>query len=100
MGTTLLFVGKFLGRRFESVSQWTEYMPNERFSTKTISGPFHLEIENTLSSVDGGTRLATIYRGESRGFFKLAEPVIVRLTKKQFETATENLRALLEAEGT
>ena len=100
VGTTLLFVGKFLGRRFESVSQWTEYIPNERFSTKMISGPFHLEIENTLSSVDGGTRLATIYRGESRGFFKLAEPVIVRLTKKQFETATENLRALLEAEGT
>ncbi len=100
VGTTLLYVGKFLGRRFESVSECTVYTPNERFSTKTISGPFHLEIENTLSSVDGGTKLATIYRGESRGFFKLAEPVIVRLTKKQFETATENLKALLEAEGT
>jgi uncharacterized protein YndB with AHSA1/START domain len=100
VGTTLLFVGKFLGRRFESVSEWTEYTPNERFSTKTISGPFHLEIENTLSSVDGGTRLATTYRGESRGFFKLAEPVIVRLTRKQFEIATEYLKALLEAEGT
>jgi carbon monoxide dehydrogenase subunit G len=99
VGTTLLFVGKFLGRRFESVSQWTEYIPNERFSTKTTSGPFHLEIENTLSAVDSGTRLATTYRGESQGFIKLAEPVIVRLTKKQFETATENLKALLEAEG-
>ena len=87
------------GRRFESVSECTDYNPNEKFSTKTTSGPFHLEIENTLSSVDGGTRLATIYRGESRGFVKLAEPVIVRLTKKQFETATENLKALLEAEG-
>jgi uncharacterized protein YndB with AHSA1/START domain len=100
VGTTLLYVGKFLGRRFESVSECTDYTPNERFSTKTTSGPFHLEIENTLSSVDGGTRLATIYRGESRGFFKLAEPVIVRLTKKQFETATENLKALIEAEAT
>lgn len=100
VGTTLLFVGKFLGRHFESVSEWTEYAPNKRFSTKTISGPFHLEIENTLTSVDGGTRLATNYRGESRGFLKLAEPVIVSLTKKQFETATENLKALLEAEGT
>jgi hypothetical protein len=80
------------GRRFESVSECTDYNPNEKFSTKTTSGPFHLEIENTLSSVDGGTRLATIYRGESRGFVKLADPVIVRLTKKQFETATEKLR--------
>jgi uncharacterized protein YndB with AHSA1/START domain len=100
VGTTLLYVGKFLGRRFESVSECTDYTPNERFSTKTTSGPFHLEIENTLSAVDSGTRLATTYRGESRGFFKLAEPVILRLTKKQFETATENLKALLEAEGT
>ena len=100
VGTTFLYVGRFLGRRFESVSECTEYAPNDKFSTKTISGPFHLEIDNTLSSVDGGTRLATVYRGESRGFFKLAEPVMVRLTKKQFETATENLKALLEAEGT
>jgi uncharacterized protein YndB with AHSA1/START domain len=100
VGTTLLYVGRFLGRRFESVSECTDYVANERFSTKTTSGPFHLEIENTLSSVDGGTRLATIYRGESRGFSKLAEPVIVRLTKKQFETATENLKALVEADGT
>lgn len=100
VGTTLLYVGKFLGRRFELVSECTEYAPNEKFSTKTISGPFHLEIDNRLSSVDGGTRLATVYRGESQGFFKLAEPVMVRLTKKQFETATENLKALLEAEGT
>ena len=100
VGTTVLYVGRFLGRRFESLAECTEYIPNERFSSKTISAPFHLEIENTLSSVEGGTKLATIYRGESRGFFKLAEPVIVRLTKKQFETATETLKALLEAEGT
>lgn len=98
VGTTLRYVGKFLGRRFESVSECTEYIPNEKFSTKTTSGPFHLEIDSTLSTVDGGTRLASVYRGESRGFFKLAEPVMVRLTKKQFETATENLKALLEAE--
>lgn len=100
LGSTVLYVGKFLGRRFESLSECTEYTPNERLSNKSISGPFHLEIENTLSSVDGGTRLATKYRGESRGFFKLAEPVIVRLSKKQFETATETLKALLEAETT
>jgi hypothetical protein len=100
VGSTLRYVGKFLGRRFESISECTDFVPNEKFSTKTTSGPFHLEIENTLSAVDGGTRLATTYRGESRGFVKLAEPVIVRLTKKQFETATENLKALLEAEGT
>jgi uncharacterized protein YndB with AHSA1/START domain len=99
VGTTVLFIGRFLGRGFESLSEVTDYVPNEKFTSKTTSGPIHLEVDSTLQSVDGGTRLATVYRGESRGFFKLAEPVIVRLTKKHFETAAENLKALLEAEA-
>jgi len=99
VGTTVLFIGKFLGRSFESLSEVTDYVPNEEFSSKTTSGPIHLEVDSTLQPVDGGTRLATVYRGESRGFFKLAEPVIVRLTRKHFETAAENLKALLEAES-
>ena len=44
-----------------------------------------------------GTRLTTTVRGESKGFFKVAEPIIVRVTKKQFETAAETLKAMLEA---
>jgi hypothetical protein len=43
-----------------------------------------------------GTQVTSLYRGESRGFFKLAEPLVVRLTRKHFETAAENLRTLLE----
>ena len=99
VGTTVVYVGKFLGRSFESCSEYFEYVPNERSATRTVSGPFHLEIENTFEAVDGGTRLTSIFRGESRGFFKLAEPVVVRLTKRQFETAMENLKELLEADA-
>jgi uncharacterized protein YndB with AHSA1/START domain len=99
VGTTVLFIGKFLGRGFEALSECTEYIPNQRFTSKTTSGPIQLEVDSTLQPVDGGTRLATVYRGESRGFFTLAEPVIVRLTKKHFETAAENLKALLEADS-
>jgi uncharacterized protein YndB with AHSA1/START domain len=99
VGTSVQFTGKFLGRGFESLSECTEYVPNQKFASKTTSGPIHLEVDYTLEPVDGGTRLVTVYRGESRGFFKLAEPVIVRLTKKHFETAQENLKALLEADA-
>lgn len=100
VGTTVLFIGRFLGRGFESLSECTDYVPNQKFTSKSISGPIHLEVDSTLQAVEGGTRLATVYRGESRGFFKLAEPVIVRLAKKHFETAGENLKALLEADPT
>ncbi len=99
VGSTMVYVGKFLGHSYESPSHYTEYVANKRFVSKTTSGPFHLEVENTLDPVDGGTRLTAVYRGESRGFFKLAEPVVIRLTKKHFETASENLKALLEADA-
>jgi hypothetical protein len=42
-------------------------------------------------------RITSNFRGESRGVFKLAEPVMVRLSKNLFETSTDNLKALLEA---
>ncbi len=99
VGSTVVYVGRFLGRSFESSSKYIAYVPNERFATETTSEPFHLEIDNAFESVGGGTRLTSVYRGESRGFFKLAEPVVVRMAKRQFETATENLKELLEADA-
>ncbi len=97
VGSSLVYVGSFLGRGYESPSQYTEYVANKRFVSKTVSGPFDLEVATTLDPVDGGTRVTARYRGESRGFFRLAEPIVFRLAKKHFETANENLKTLLEA---
>src|SRR5450759_3253325 len=98
VGGTLVFVGKLLGRSYESHTQCTAYLPNERFASGATSGPFQLEIDTRLEPVDGGTKMTSRYRGESRGFMKLAEPVAIRVARKQFEAANENLKALLEAE--
>jgi carbon monoxide dehydrogenase subunit G len=96
VGTTVVYVGRFLGRNFESSAGITEYVPGQRYSSKSISGPIMMEVENTMESVDGGTKLTSVFRGESRGFFKLGESAIVRLSKKLFESATDNMKALLE----
>ena len=45
------------------------------------------------SHLTAGTQGTSFYRGQSRGFFKLAEPLVVRLTRKHFQTAADNLRA-------
>ena len=90
------FRGTFLGRAYESPAVCTALTENKQFATRSTSGPFYIEIDATLEPVDGGTRVTSFYRGESRGFFKVAEPLLVRLTKKHFETAAENLRTLLE----
>jgi ribosome-associated toxin RatA of RatAB toxin-antitoxin module len=95
-GSALLYLGTFLGRAYESPAVCTALTENKQFATKSTSGPFHIEIDTTLEPVDGGTQVTSFYRGESRGFFKVAEPILVRLTRKHFETAAENLRTLLE----
>ncbi len=99
VGSTVVYIGSFLGRAYESPSEYTEYVPDKRFVSRSTSGPFDLEVATDLEAVEGGTQVTARYRGESRGFFKLAEPLVLRLTKKHFETANENLKLLLEADA-
>ena len=96
VGATMVYEGTFLGRHYESPVVCTSYAENKQFATATTAGPFQLEADQTLEPAATGTKLTIRYRGESRGFFRLAEPLVVRLTKRQFETAGENLKALLE----
>ena len=95
-GSALLYRGTFLGRGLEMPFVCTGLTENKHFGTRTTGGPFYLETDAVLEPAAEGTRVTTAYRGESRGFFKLAEPLVVRLSKKHWETAAENLRTLME----
>jgi ribosome-associated toxin RatA of RatAB toxin-antitoxin module len=96
VGATMVYTGTFLGRRYESPVTCTAFADNKQFATATTGGPFYLEVDQTVEPAGAGTKLTIHCRGESRGFFKVAEPLVVRLTKRQVETAGENLKALLE----
>ncbi len=95
-GGTMVHAGTFLGRKYENEAVCTDWAENKRYATKSTSGPFYIEIDTTLEPVTTGTRMTSLFRGESRGFFKLAEPLVVRLTRRHFETAAENLKTMLE----
>jgi hypothetical protein len=95
-GATLVYRGTFLGRSYETPAVCTALAENKQFAIQSTAGPLDIEIDTTVEPVTEGTQVTSFYRGESRGFFKVAEPLLVRLTKKHFETAAENLRALLE----
>ncbi|MGC2174850.1 MAG: SRPBCC family protein [Acidimicrobiales bacterium] len=99
VGSRVVYIGKFLGRTYKSEAEVTEFVPSTRYSSKTVSGPFQLEISNTLKSLGDVTRITSDFRGESQGFFKLAEPVMVRVTKNLFETSMDNFKALLLADA-
>src|ERR1035441_2677463 len=46
-----------------------------RSPSRAWAMPIVKTVENSLQAIDGGTRMDSLFRGESRGFFKLAEPV-------------------------
>ena len=97
VGTTWRTVSRFLGRRIESESEITEYELNRKFAFKTKSGPIPFEGWMTCERVEGGTRINTKFEAEIGGFFKLAEPLVASMGKRQIEADFANLKDLMEA---
>ena len=96
VGGTMVYMGTFLGRHYESPVTCTTLIENKQLTTTTTGGPYFLEVDQRLEPDGAGTKLTVHCKGESRGFFKLAEPLVVHLTQRQFDTGGSNLKALLE----
>jgi carbon monoxide dehydrogenase subunit G len=96
-GTSLTEVRTFLGRRMESKLEVTEYEQDRLFTIKVVSGPVPFQVRHRLEPADGGTRIHVSGEGEPGGFFKLAEPLVIRQVKRQVETNFATLKDLLEA---
>jgi uncharacterized membrane protein len=98
VGTTLSGVANPLGRRAESTQEVTEYEPNSKFAIKSTSGPVTSEDAYIFESVAGGTRVTRVVKAELGGFFRMAEPLVVRMMRRQFETNFATLKDLLEVQ--
>jgi uncharacterized protein YndB with AHSA1/START domain len=97
IGTTYRSVVAFLGRRIEGETEITEYEPNRSFVETSQSGPFPIKNRTTFERVDSGTRVTFTTVAEPGGFFKLAEPLLVGMIKRQFEADFANVKDLLES---
>lgn len=96
VGTKITGRARFLGRKIESVNEVTELVQNERFVQKTAK-PFPLTLTNMFATAGAGTKLTTVLEGEPGGFFKIGEPILARIAKKQFQAQLDTLKELLEA---
>ncbi|MCI0607473.1 MAG: SRPBCC family protein [Anaerolineae bacterium] len=96
-----IFKGRFtfLGRRFEGNLEIIVYEPNRRYATRMVEGPFPLETHYILDATKIGTWFTFIVEGRPGGFFRLAEPLVVSLAKRFFESDLYNLKEMLEAEA-
>ena len=96
LGTKIAVKARFLGRKIDSPSVVTEYELNKRYTNKSEK-PFALTITNVFEAEGGGTKVVAIFDGEPGGFFKIGEPILARIAKKQFQAQLDTMKELLEA---
>lgn len=97
VGTRVQSRARFLGRKIESTFEVVEHEPNKRVVQKTDK-PFSFKLTNTFESENGGTKLVGAFEGEPGGFFKLSEPILTRIARKQFQAQLETAKELMEAQ--
>jgi uncharacterized protein YndB with AHSA1/START domain len=98
-GATLTELRKFLGVRISSTLEVTEHEPGERFSLRVVSGPVPLEVRHHLTPANGGTRIDVVLEWEPAAFFEVAQPIVERAVRREFEIDFATLKDLLEARG-
>src|SRR6476659_958163 len=94
VGTTWHGVGQLIGRQFDSDFEYTEFEANRRFVSK-LQSPFPATLTFTLEPVGGGTRVSESLEAEPAGFFKMAEPLLVNMARRQLQKDLDNLRDLM-----
>ena len=96
VGTLFSSFGHFMGRRIQSSFEVTEFKTNESFGFETISGPIQLQTSYSLEVADRGTRIIASSLINPGGFFKLVDPIVARVAKKQYKENLNRLKEILE----
>lgn len=97
VGSTARVKMRILGRRIEATYEVIELEPNRRFVGRT-GAPISVTDTWAFEPLDEHrARLTYGSVGETRGFFKLADPIVGRIAKKQLTAQLETFKELLEA---
>jgi uncharacterized membrane protein len=97
VGSRIVFVAHFLGKRLDYVYEIKELDPGERLVMATGEGPFPMETTYAWEdTADGGTRMSLRNRGQPRGFSRVTSIFLSRAMRKANTRDLERLKAVLE----
>jgi len=95
-GATYRFNIKAMGKALETTGQIETYEPPAFYGWKATSGPFPMSGSIRCEAVAEGTRITDTLEAEPGGFFKLAEPLLMKQQRNQMEKDLKQLKDLLE----
>ena len=97
-GTRVSRVASFLGKRIEYILEVVRYEPRSLLAMRSIKGPFPMKVTYEFEEVSGGTLARIRIGGETKGFYKLAGPLMSRAVKRNITKDLKTLKDLLESE--
>lgn len=98
VGTRIRAGGKALGRSVEIVIEVTDLEPGAKFGYRPVSGPLRTHNVYTFESEAGGTLVTLTDDLELSGIFRLFEPLLAGMVRRQYQANSGRLKARLEAQ--
>ena len=96
VGATFEFASEFMGRKIETKGKITAYDPPKHFAWKSIKSPIPVSAVTTFEAVADGTLIVDTADFEPGGFFKIAEPLLIKQAQSAVEKDMQKLKELLE----
>ena len=98
VGSTYTQRSRFLGRDILFNFEIIGYEPGRRIEFKTVSGTFPVHITRWVEPTPEGSEVHALIRGDASGLYRLAAPLLDRLTQRQIEGDYNRLKQVLEAQ--
>ena len=100
VGSRVVFIAGFLGRRLEYTYEVTSYSPSETMTMAAAEGPFPMETTYIWEELGiGRTRMSLRNRGAPSGFAIFVAPVISIAMRRANRHDLARLKSLLEQPG-
>ena len=95
-GSTYLFNMKVMGRAIDTTGEVEKFESPRLYAWKATSGPFLQSGNIRFETTKGGTHVLETIHADPGGFFKLAEPLLMKQQQNQMERDLRQLKDLLE----
>ena len=99
VGSTYRYVTQMLGRHIRTEGEVITCDPNKGFFYRSTEAPFQIVGGYTFEKANGGTKVTQRIVADIEGFFRLAQPIVVRTTKRNLESNLLTLKELLESQA-
>ncbi|MGI9545410.1 MAG: SRPBCC family protein [Cyclobacteriaceae bacterium] len=97
VGTQYNQEAKFLGKDIISTFEVTDYTPGQMVKAKSITGPFPITFKRMVENNNGISKVRAIIEGESKGFFRIAQPLMRWMVNRSIQKDYQRLKKLLES---